>query len=188
MPILVHCDCGKATKVRDELAGKKIRCPKCKAVMEVPEPLVEPLEEDDPEFLVEAGEPPLPTPKPAKKRTEESDDEAMAVSAKPLPASKRRRADDDDDEEEEETPRKKKKRRDPWGTSIRRRRRREEASSGFGGIAISPMIIGGLLAMGGAVLWFVLGIVLLDTVFCYPPVLFVLGIVSFVRGCMGQED
>jgi hypothetical protein len=38
MPISVQCGCGKALKVRDDLAGKKIKCPGCQAVVEVPAP------------------------------------------------------------------------------------------------------------------------------------------------------
>lgn len=36
MPIVVRCTCGKALSVKDELAGKRVRCPACKAVLEVP--------------------------------------------------------------------------------------------------------------------------------------------------------
>jgi hypothetical protein len=36
MPISIHCDCGKTTRVRDDLARKKVRCPACKAVLTVP--------------------------------------------------------------------------------------------------------------------------------------------------------
>jgi hypothetical protein len=36
MPIGVSCTCGKSFHVKDELAGKKIKCPVCQAVVEVP--------------------------------------------------------------------------------------------------------------------------------------------------------
>lgn len=42
--------------------------------------------------------------------------------------------------------------------------------------------------MVGAVVWFVLGIVLIDRIFFYPPVMFVLGIGAVWRGATGQED
>src|SRR5215510_12255854 len=35
MPIQVACSCGKKLHVRDELAGKKIRCPVCGGVLAV---------------------------------------------------------------------------------------------------------------------------------------------------------
>jgi hypothetical protein len=34
MPLLVTCSCGKKLKVNDQLAGKKIKCPGCGAVLE----------------------------------------------------------------------------------------------------------------------------------------------------------
>ena len=36
MPHLVSCSCGKKWKVRDELAGKKVKCPACASVLVVP--------------------------------------------------------------------------------------------------------------------------------------------------------
>ncbi|TWT75147.1 zinc ribbon domain-containing protein [Allorhodopirellula solitaria] len=36
MPIAVKCGCGKQLKVRDELAGKAIKCPDCASVVKVP--------------------------------------------------------------------------------------------------------------------------------------------------------
>jgi hypothetical protein len=38
MPIAFRCTCGKALKTRDELAGKKIQCPRCQRVLQVPLP------------------------------------------------------------------------------------------------------------------------------------------------------
>lgn len=36
MPIPVQCTCGKQASVRDELAGKAIKCPNCSKVIQVP--------------------------------------------------------------------------------------------------------------------------------------------------------
>ena len=36
MPIPVSCSCGRSLRVKDELTGRKIRCPGCKAVLAVP--------------------------------------------------------------------------------------------------------------------------------------------------------
>lgn len=36
MPLLVECACGKKLSVRDELAGKKVKCPKCGQVLVAP--------------------------------------------------------------------------------------------------------------------------------------------------------
>jgi len=38
MPIPVRCSCGKTLAVKEEHAGKKVRCPACRAVLEVPAP------------------------------------------------------------------------------------------------------------------------------------------------------
>ena len=37
MPLLMTCNCGKPLRVRDELAGKKVRCPSCQALLSVPD-------------------------------------------------------------------------------------------------------------------------------------------------------
>lgn len=36
MPIAVGCKCGKKFKVKDELAGKAVRCPDCKSALRIP--------------------------------------------------------------------------------------------------------------------------------------------------------
>src|SRR5262245_30551138 len=52
MAIEINCSCGKALNLRDELAGKHVRCPACAATLQVPGG-VEVVEE------VAAGPPPL---------------------------------------------------------------------------------------------------------------------------------
>jgi hypothetical protein len=37
VPIGLTCDCGKQLRVRDDLAGKKVRCPECKELLVVPD-------------------------------------------------------------------------------------------------------------------------------------------------------
>src|SRR5262245_31163249 len=41
MSILLSCPCGKKLRVKDELAGKKVKCPGCAAILPVPGPVVE---------------------------------------------------------------------------------------------------------------------------------------------------
>jgi hypothetical protein len=36
MPITLQCDCGKKFKVVDDLAGKRVKCPECKEIVNVP--------------------------------------------------------------------------------------------------------------------------------------------------------
>jgi hypothetical protein len=62
MPIPVACDCGARLKVRDEAAGKTVKCPKCQSPIRVPEP--EPAAE--PELRI-IDEPPSPDEAPAPK-------------------------------------------------------------------------------------------------------------------------
>jgi hypothetical protein len=38
MPIPVTCACGQAFRAKDELAGKRIKCPKCGQVLDIPKP------------------------------------------------------------------------------------------------------------------------------------------------------
>lgn len=44
----------------------------------------------------------------------------------------------------------------------------------------------GILMMVGAAVWFVFGL-MNDIIYFYPPVLFVLGIISFFKGLFGSE-
>lgn len=46
-------------------------------------------------------------------------------------------------------------------------------------------VIGGVLAMVGAVVWFVVGW-LSGYIFFYPPILFVLGLIGVVRGLVAR--
>lgn len=45
-------------------------------------------------------------------------------------------------------------------------------------------VAGGLLAMIGAAVWFVLGL-MADRIFFYPPILFVIGLIAFIKGLAG---
>ncbi|MEM7475541.1 MAG: hypothetical protein AAF483_11175 [Planctomycetota bacterium] len=47
--------------------------------------------------------------------------------------------------------------------------------------------VGGLLAMIGAVVWFVVGY-MAGYIFFYPPILFIIGLVGFIRGLVGGGD
>ena len=48
-------------------------------------------------------------------------------------------------------------------------------------------VIGGLLAMIGAVVWFVAGL-MNDVIFFYPPILFVIGLGALFKGLAGGSD
>ncbi|MCI0682424.1 MAG: hypothetical protein L0Y71_09985 [Gemmataceae bacterium] len=84
MTITATCPKGHTLTLEEKLAGRKIRCPRCQTVFEVPDA--------DDEY--------------------EDDDEDEAISEKPLRKTGRRRAedDDDDDEEDDDRPRRKTRR------------------------------------------------------------------------------
>ncbi len=72
MPIALACPCGKNLNVKEELSGKRVKCPGCGGVLAVPaapaepEPVLEPLDEDDEE---DAGGPAEPDPRaPVRKK------------------------------------------------------------------------------------------------------------------------
>lgn len=72
MPISVTCDCGQSFKLKDELAGKKGKCPSCGGVLVIPGPAPKPVE----------IKPPPPSPRPATP----PQDEPMELEAAEAPA------------------------------------------------------------------------------------------------------
>src|SRR5690242_7649306 len=95
----MQCPCERAFRIKDELAGKKIRCPACKQVLVVPkpEPQISPEEEAFGVLLIE--EAPTTNQKGAKARAE--DDERVTAKAPPWSKPTRERDDEEDDEREE---------------------------------------------------------------------------------------
>jgi hypothetical protein len=80
-----RCTCGRALLLRDELAGKLIRCPQCAAVLEVLD-RVEVVEEPEPtREAPRKGPPPLPAMPPAGADDEEFV-EVVAVNDPPQTA------------------------------------------------------------------------------------------------------
>lgn len=47
--------------------------------------------------------------------------------------------------------------------------------------------MGGLVMMGISVVWFFGGLAA-GIIFFYPPVMFILGLGSFIKGCLGNDD
>lgn len=46
----------------------------------------------------------------------------------------------------------------------------------------NPEVAVGILGMIGAVIWFVLGFILLDRIYIYPPIMFILSLLALLRG------
>ncbi|MCI0682601.1 MAG: hypothetical protein L0Y71_10895 [Gemmataceae bacterium] len=76
MPIAIRCTCGRDLTLRDEVAGKVIRCPACAGTLQVPVPAEEVVEE------VAAGPPPLPPPR-SQSKERDIDDRDLDVEPPP---------------------------------------------------------------------------------------------------------
>jgi hypothetical protein len=74
-------------------------------------------------------------------------------------------------------------------TTRKQQRAAEEAhnATGLEGKLLNGGTGVGALAMGGAALWFVIGL-MNDYVFFYPPILFVIGLVAFLKGLAKGEE
>ena len=55
------------------------------------------------------------------------------------------------------------------------------------GRGTSSGVLTGVLMMAGAVIWF-FGALALGRMFLYPPILFIVGLVTFIKGLSGRED
>ncbi|MEZ6143204.1 MAG: hypothetical protein R3B84_21780 [Zavarzinella sp.] len=185
MPIPFTCVCGKTRNLKDEFAGKRIRCPDCHAVSEVPYVI------EREEYLVDMDDvvdEPVPT-HASNSSSEDADD----LAARAL-------MDDDDDNN---TSRQSWAEPQPYSQPTsrptidpsryyreeikqaeqeRRARQRPERPpvDRWNGNTVT-----GLLMMLGAVVWFGLGFAA-GRIFIYPPILFILGLVSFFKGFSGD--
>jgi predicted Zn finger-like uncharacterized protein len=173
MSIQAQCPCGKSYHVKDELAGRKVRCAKCGAVIAVPVP--EPAsdgEVDDQalQFLLTTD-----APKPKPSRPAESEKAVQAEPPRPAPKPPPRSVAFEPAKPEPARPR------------PRKERPPREEESGRRRLVISPGIITGVLMMVGAVVWFVLGL-LGNRFFIYPPIMFVLGLVAVIKGLLGHAE
>jgi predicted Zn finger-like uncharacterized protein len=104
MAIELQCpECSGKLKVGDDLLGKKVKCPKCKAIFTATEQVDEIEEEEEkPRSSIRKGQDAV-TERPKKRRDDDDDDDDDR------PKKKSRRDDDDDDDDDRP---KKKSRRD----------------------------------------------------------------------------
>ncbi len=123
MPIRVSCDCGRATTVKDELAGRKVRCPGCQAVLDVP----------DAEGLLDVE--PEPEERPTDRRNRPRSGQRESEDERP-----RRRRDEEDEPEARD--------RRPARRKVRRRAVRAEQ----GGMAARDVVFGSLFIGLGLVM------------------------------------
>lgn len=119
MPVVATCThCSGKVKVKDELAGKSVKCPKCAKPVKVPAQPTETAVAEMPAppapkaktTLPKAAPPPLPPPPPEKKKKaawekdvddEESEDEETFSVNDIAKKSKSKKKDDDDDDGED---------------------------------------------------------------------------------------
>ena len=181
MPITFDCACGKTLRVPDQHAGKRVRCPACTGVATVPEPepMFEVVEESN-EPMFEVVEKAPPRARPVAKPTVSRDDDDDEDDRRGYGTSKSSRDEDDADEERP----KPKKKKPKWK---KRAAAQENQGRSLEGRVVNGGVAGGLLAMLIAIVWFVVGLVALDRIFIYPPILFVLGLVAFFKGLAGDE-
>jgi anti-sigma factor RsiW len=165
MPIDLSCDCGRALRVKDELAGKKIRCPQCKSILAVPTK-----EDEAEEMLLEviADE----DEEPAERRPRRP--AIQAEPPKPPPAYQRSIQDTKPALKKAPKPRREKERRVP----------RVAFEEGWFG-SINSGIVGGILMILIAIVWFVVGLTG-GVIFFYPPILAVIGIIAIIKGCFSS--
>ena len=157
MPITFNCPCGKALRIADENAGKRVKCPACQAIGTAPSAA--------PKFEVVEDEPPA-KPAPAKPKSvakaaveddnagftvEDDEDEKPKPKKKSIPAKSSR----EDDEDEDERPKKKKKPRREDDEDERPRRRRPSGNPDAGKkiLYLAGGLILTLVGIGVAVYW-----------------------------------
>ncbi len=165
MAISFRCPCGQPLEVDEIYAGKQAQCPACNAVVAVPNPAQSP--PAAPRVAKRATlVPPPPASLDPRSRRNDADDETDRKFRR------RHRDEDEEDEDEEEDEER-----------PRRRRRIPERTHKFWNNSVR----GGLIAMVIAVLWFGIGLYF-DWIAFYPPILFIIGLIGFIRGIISGRD
>jgi hypothetical protein len=170
MPITFACSCGKTLRVKDDHAGKWVRCPACRETAIVPEA------EPEPQFEVVEDDPPPP---PRVRTRVKAEPVADRYDTDEDPPPRRRRPIDDRDDEDDRPRRPRKKKRSkpaekPGHFALEKR-------------VFNGGVAGGVLAMVIAVVWFIAGLAA-DRIFFYPPILFIIGLCGFFKGLAGGGD
>ncbi|HEY7426162.1 MAG TPA: hypothetical protein VH682_18170 [Gemmataceae bacterium] len=180
MPIALSCPCGRALNIKDEFAGRKIRCPECKSVLAVPAAEKE-TEADD--LMLEV----LPADEPEEVRPRRESRRAAIQTEIPDVLPARSREDDEkvssirrrtDEEEKSRKRRPKLRREQPRGPKV-------VFEEGWFGSTNSG-VAGGVLMIVIALVWLVIGVVALDRLFFYPLILAVIGLIAIAKGLAGN--
>ncbi len=154
MSIRFSCACGRSFNYDDSYAGASIECPSCRETQTVPR----------------AGT----NTAPASDAGGDAIRGSLLADAGKKWGSPQGKADADYDYGRDD--------RDPYSRrDFDRRLTREPppATGGFGGI--NAGIGGGLAMMAIAIVWFCGGL-MFDYIFFYPAILFILGLIAFIKG------
>ena len=226
--IVIPCsECGSNMSVPSTAAGKKVRCPKCKTVVDIPGGSS--YASDDASSGTTSAE---PQPRRARRISEPSASSPSAPPAKPTPVAKpaslvkpapiakpaeakprrtkERAAPADDDwldddlsslgsggdewdsygnpyaEPQGLPPRGKRKNTGSSTPALRGTGNEAPAAYSRPSGGTDGSVLTGILMMVGAVVWF-FGALALGWIFWYPPVMFVLGFITLVKGIMSTE-
>lgn len=186
MPIPLSCACGRSMRVKDELAGRRVKCPECGEVLAVPKP--EPSPEDEALDVLlsdDPGEEARPRQKNYQPDPEEMVQGVPRPSPRPAPligdeAERSRREERRREEEREEQRRRERRREEARREEGRREKPRVTFGEGWFG-SMNAGVIGGVLMILIAVVWFVAGLAA-GVLFFYPPILAVIGIAAIIKG------
>ncbi|MFO0937568.1 MAG: hypothetical protein U0798_13740 [Gemmataceae bacterium] len=125
---------------------------------------------------------------PGYEVVEQSEPPARMAVAKPVAKPVAKQATvasvDDDDEDDDDDREERRRKRKP--------RRKSRSNDDGGAFSFEKKILNGgvligLLSMIGAIVWFVLGL-MGNRIFFYPPILFVIGLISFIKGLVSSNS
>ncbi len=170
MAIALSCSCGRSFRIKHELAGSKVKCPDCGSILTVPRPQPAKDPEED-AYAVLSEEVPLGQQEERRRAWE-------APAAPPEPPSTR--------QPPKLPPAPPPMQSRPKDDSPRERGPRIAFEPGWFG-SVNSGVIGGILMMAIAAVWFFLGLAA-DRIFIYLPILFCIGFVSMVKGFTGGGD
>ena len=152
----------------DNLLGKKVKCPKCKAIFTATEEVdeIEEEEEERPRSSIRKGKDAV-TERPKKRRDDDEDDEDDDRLRK-----KSRRDDDDEDEDDDDRPRKKRRRDeddDDDDDDRPRKAANPKALLKSARLAAQLMFIGSIVTLSSIGIWMLLQILLLSGAWMAQP-------------------
>jgi hypothetical protein len=177
MAIDVACKCGRISRAKDHLAGKRAKCPACGNIVTVPSPPNDAelaaaqllLENDGPATSPAEKAIGSPDPKPATAPVAEAREKNVnSLQQSPRPAS---------DGKASGQPRKK----------IKINYKARESSGGPIRIFISPGVMAALGSIIGGGIWMAV-LVANNRIAIYPMIVMMLGVLRLVRGFMGFEE